>query len=306
MTHPPAPDAEARSREVRRVLRAMLAVSIVLVVAKTAAGVISGSLAVLGGAFDSGLDVMTTVVALTMARVAGQEPDELHPYGHEKFEALGALAMVAFLSVSVYELVRSAIARLSGGGAESVDTSLGVWVMGFSLVIGIAASEYERRRGQALHSELLLADAAHLRADVMVTLAVLVGLLATRSGWRSGDAWTALVVAALVVRTGIQILRETVPVLVDQRAVEAAEIRRVAEGMQGVDAAYDVRSRGRPGALFAELTIAVPSSISVEEAHEIADEVERVLRTRLKARGVVVHVEPRSAAPADALGGGAA
>jgi cation diffusion facilitator family transporter len=293
---------DVRSREVRRVLTLMLVVSLVLVTAKTAAGIISGSLAVLGGAFDSALDVLTTVVAITMARVAGEEPDEQHPYGHEKFEALGALAMVAFLSVTVYELVRTALARLAGDGGEPVETSLGVWVMGGSLLVGVAASEYERRRGKALQSDLLLADAAHLRADVFVTLAVLAGLLLTRFGWRNGDAWTTLVVAVLIIRTGFHILRETVPVLVDEAAVEAAEIRGMAEAMDGVDAAYDVRSRGRrEGARFAELTIAVRSGLDIEQAHEIADLVEDEVRRRLGARRVVVHVEPRSAAPARAL-----
>lgn len=304
MTRTPAADAahDARSREVRRVLTLMLCVSLVLVAAKATAGWVSGSLAVLGGAFDSGLDVLTTLVAITMARVAGQEPDEQHPYGHEKFEALGALAMVAFLSITVYELVRTALGRIGGDGGERVDTSLGVWVMGASLVVGVAASEYERRRGTALASELLLADAAHLRADVFVTLAVLVGLLLTRLGWRSGDAWTTLLVAVLIIRTGFHILRETIPVLVDEAAVEATEIRRMAEAMDGVDAAYDVRSRGRrEGARFAELTIAVRSGLDIEEAHEIADMVEDEVRRRLGARRVVVHVEPLSAAPARAL-----
>lgn len=291
------PASDARAREVQRVLSRILVVSIVLVAAKGTAGVVSGSLAVLGGAFDSALDVLTTVVAITLARVAGQEPDEQHPYGHEKFEALGALAMVAFLSITVYELVRTAIGRIGGGGGAPDDTWLGVYVMGVSLFVGIAASEYERRRGRALHSELLLADAAHLRADVYVTLAVLAGLLLTKVGWRSADAWTALVVAVLIMRTGMEILRETVPVLVDEAAVESAEIRRMAEAMDGVQAAYDVRSRGRPGARFAELTIAVRGGLDVEEAHEIADLVEDELRRRLGARRVVVHVEPRSAAP---------
>ena len=286
-------DEGARAREVSRVLARMLAVSLVLVAAKAAAGIAAGSLAVLGGAFDSGLDVLTTLVAIAMARVAGREPDEDHPYGHEKFEALGALAMVAFLSVSVYELARTAIGRLrEGAGAAEVDTALGVAVMSASLVVGLAASEYERRRGVALGSELLRADAAHLRADVMVSAAVVAGLVLTSLGWRSGDAWTALLVAVLIVRTGVQIVRDAVPVLVDERAVEAAEIRGMAEAMDGVRAAYDVRSRGRPGARFAELTIAVPAGLDIAAAHRIADLVEEELRGRLSARRVVVHVEP--------------
>lgn len=288
VAHPPS-----RGRAIAGVLRRMLAVSLVLVAAKTSVGIASGSLAVLGGAFDSGLDVLTTLAAMVMARVAGAEPDEEHPYGHEKFEALGALAMVAFLSVSVYELVRTAIGRLrAGGGVEEVDTTLGVAVMAASLAVGLAASEYERRRGVELGSELLRADAAHLRADVLVSAAVIAGLLLTAAGWRTGDAWTALLVAVLIVRTGARIVLDAVPVLVDERAVAAAEIRGMAEAMDGVRGAYDVRSRGRPGARFAELTIAVRPGLDVEAAHRIADRVEEELRGRLGARRVVVHVEP--------------
>jgi cation diffusion facilitator family transporter len=281
-----------RSAEVRRVLNVMLGVSLVLIGMKAYAGLRTGSLAVLGGAIDSGLDVLTTLIAILLARVAGAEPDEQHPYGHAKFETLGALAMVAFLSITVTELVRGAVTRLSGPDRRDVDTTLAVGVMAGSLVIGLIASEYERRQARALGSDLLLADSAHLRADVWVTVAVLVGLGLGALGVPHGDAWTTLVVAVLIGRTGWGIIRQAVPVLVDERAVEAAEITRVARTVEGVRAVYDVRSRGRPGALFAELTIAVRGGLNVETAHGIADEVERELADRLTAQNVIVHVEP--------------
>jgi cation diffusion facilitator family transporter len=282
----------ARSAEVRRVLNAMLAVSLVLVVVKAVAGVRAGSLAVLGGAIDSGLDVLTTVVAIVLARVAGAEPDEEHPYGHAKFETLGALAMVAFLSITVTELVRGAVSRILRGGESELDATVAIGAMGASLAIGLVASAYERRRGEALRSDLLLADAAHLRADVWVTVAVLAGLGLTELGVPNGDAWTTLFVAVLIARTGWGIIREAVPVLVDQRAVEAEEITHVAGTIHGVRQVYDVRSRGRPGALFAELTIAVRGGLDVEAAHDIADRVENEVAERLGAQDVIVHVEP--------------
>jgi cation diffusion facilitator family transporter len=291
-----APPREAGERErsasVRRVLNSMLAVSLVLVTIKAYAGVRAGSLAVLGGAIDSGLDVLTTLVAIILARVAGAAPDEEHPYGHAKFETLGALAMVAFLSITVTELVRGAVARILGGEPPEFDAKLAVGGMVLSLVIGLFASAYERRRGLALRSDLLLADAAHLRADVWVTVAVLAGLGLTELGVPHGDAWTTLFVSILIARTGWGIIREAVPVLVDQRAVEAADITRVAGMVSGVREVYDVRSRGRPGALFAELTIAVRGGLDVETAHDIADRVENEVADRLGAQDVIVHVEP--------------
>jgi cation diffusion facilitator family transporter len=281
-----------RSAEVRRVLNTVLAVSLALVAVKAYAGVRAGSLAVLGGAIDSGLDVLTTLVAIVLAQVAGAAPDEEHPYGHAKFETLGALAMVAFLSITVTELVRGAVSRILSDEPPELDATVAVGAMAISLAIGLVASVYERRRGEALRSDLLLADAAHLRADVWVTVAVLAGLGLTELGVPHGDAWTTLFVSVLIARTGWGIIREAVPVLVDQRAVEATEIRRLAGTISGVREVYDVRSRGRPGALFAELTIAVRGGLDVETAHDIADRVENEVADQLGAQDVIVHVEP--------------
>jgi len=185
------------------------------------------------------------------------------------------------------------VSRIIGGEAPpELDATFAVGAMALSLVIGLAASVYERRRGEALRSDLLLADAAHLRADVWVTVAVLAGLGLTELGVPHGDAWTTLFVSVLIARTGWGIIREAVPVLVDQRAVEATEIRRLARTVSGVREVYDVRSRGRPGALFAELTIAVRGGLDVETAHDIADRVENEVADQLGAQDVIVHVEP--------------
>src|SRR6266849_4040343 len=91
----PSPDRAAR---VRRVLVVRLLI-----------GIISGSMAILGGALDAAVDTLNNVLALTVVRVASKEPDEEHPYGHGKFETLGALAIVGFLSITCFELVRGSV-----------------------------------------------------------------------------------------------------------------------------------------------------------------------------------------------------
>src|SRR5262245_1587061 len=113
----PASDrALDRSRAVRRVLAGLLVANIAVVLAKTAIGLLAGSLSVLGDAAHSSVDVVYNVLGLFVVRVASREPDEEHPYGHGKFETLGALAIVVFLSITCFELVRSAIGRLIAGG----------------------------------------------------------------------------------------------------------------------------------------------------------------------------------------------
>ncbi|MFW6078557.1 MAG: cation diffusion facilitator family transporter, partial [Gemmatimonadota bacterium] len=208
------------------------------------------------------------------------------------FETLGALAIVAFLSITVFELVTRAVDRLITGDARP-EATLGVaTVMAASAAISLVVSRYEQRRARELHSELLAADAAHTRSDVYASLAVLAGLGLIALGYPRADGVFTLFVAAVIGRAGWRIMWTTVPVLVDERAVEAKTIRRIAIETPGVEACYDVRSRGRSGEIFAELTIAVVPSLDVERAHGIADEVERRVADALAAREVVVHIEP--------------
>ena len=164
--------------------------------------------------------------------------------------------------------------------------------MVFSLGAGIAITRSESRAGRQLGSDLLLADAAHTRSDVLTTLAVLIGLVAIRAGYPLADPVVTVLVALLIAHTGFGIVRETVPVLVDSRAVDPSRIEGLAHQVPGVKSVYGIRSRGRRGERFAELTIAVDPTLDVATSHAMADEVERRVAHSLGARDVVVHVEP--------------
>lgn len=280
-----------RRASVRRILWWVFGANLVVALVKLGIGIRSGSIAVLGIAAESGMDALNNGVALLAARVASVPPDEEHPYGHGKFETLGALAVASFLSVTTFELVRGGVHRLlAGAPPPQLDrfTFLGLCaVMAVSGVI----SWYEFRAGRRLGSELLRADARHTLADVLATAAVLGGLGLVALGWRGGDAWVAFGVAGMVGYSGYQILRDAVPVLVDRRALEARKIRAYVETTPGVRKATEIRSRGRMGDAFAELTIHVDPGRNVEEAHRVADAVEEKLEEEGFA-GVVVHVEP--------------
>ena len=276
---------------VQRVLAVIFGVNLLLVALKAWGGLRSGSLAVWGSVVDSVLDLLTTVVAWVVAGVAARAPDSEHPYGHAKFETLGALLIVGFLSVSVVELGRAALLRLARGGPPVPRPEMAALTLVVALGLGAGTAIFEVRQGRRLGSALLLADAAHLWADVAVSTTALLGvLLATR--WPGADALAALAVAALIARVGWSIVREAVPVLVDAQAIDPQALARVAREVPEVRAVLEARSRGHPGQRYAELTIAVPGEWSVAEAHAIADAVEARLRERLRLQGVVVHVEP--------------
>ncbi|HET7274441.1 MAG TPA: cation diffusion facilitator family transporter [Longimicrobiaceae bacterium] len=283
----------ARHRQIRRVLWVTFLLNLVVVAAKLTVGLMSGALSVVAEGAHSSVDALNNILALSLARIAAQEPDELHPYGHAKFETLGALGMVAFLSITVFELVTRAVGRLFTGGSPHVDP-LVIGVMVASAIVSALVSRFELRRGRELRSELLTADAKHTRSDLYASVAVLVGLGLVAMGYPWADPLFTLFVAFIIAHTGWEILQTTIPVLVDERAVDESVIRSAVLGVPGVLKCYDVRSRGRAGEVFIEVTIGVASDLGVEDAHEISDQVEDHLRRTQGAREVWVHVEPAS------------
>ncbi len=286
------PTTSDRTSRIRRVLVGLLIANLLVVAAKLGVGLVAHSLAVLGDALHSGVDALNNVLALVVVRVATKAPDEDHPYGHGKFETLGALAIVGFLSITCFELVRQAVYRFSGDHRAPLLSEMQFAILLATLVMNVLVTRYEHRRGTELESQLLIADAAHTRTDVLITLGVVIGLLLGRRGWWWIDPVLTFVIAVLIVRVAYQILSSAVPVLVDQRAIFAGDIQRAAEAVDGVKSAYAIRSRDGAAARYAEVTIAVDKDANVAAAHAIADEVEERLKRDLRLDEVTVHVEP--------------
>ena len=282
-----------RARAVRDTLLIILVLNVLVVGIKIVVGLRTGALSVLGAALESTLDTLNNVVGIVLVRLAARAPDDDHPYGHAKFETLGALGIAGFLSISCFELLREGVHRLLGGGRPHAPSTAEVALIAATMVINLFVVRYERQRGKALQSPFLLADAAHTNSDIYVTAAALGSLLLTRYGWGAIDPVLAIVVALVIAWNGYLIVRGTVPVLVDERGVDAAELRREALAVPGVAEVRGARSRRlASGVLSAEVTIGVAAGMSVSDAHALSDEVERRIKEQLGASDVLVHVEP--------------
>jgi cation diffusion facilitator family transporter len=278
---------------VQRTLAVVLALNALVALVKIFVGVRTGSLTVLGAALESGLDMLNNIIGMVLVAVAARAPDEDHPYGHDKFETLGALGIVGFLSISCFELLREGIGALIGQRSPHHIAPLDVSIIIGTLVVNIFVVWYERRRAGALHSAFLLADAAHTSSDILVTLMALTSLAVSRVGWPWLDAVLAIGVALIIAWSGVQILRESIPILVDERAIDAGDLRAVVRGVPHIRDVRDVRSRfTASGQLFAEVTIAVSGASSVDDAHRLADAVEAAIEREFGASKVTVHIEP--------------
>ncbi len=285
--------ADSRARAVRHTLLVVFVLNAAIMITKAVLGFRTNSLSVLGAAVESALDTVSNLAAAILIGFAARAPDEDHPYGHEKFETLGALAIAGFLSITCFELLREGIRRLTSAAIPSHPSAIEIALLLSTIAINIVIVRFERTRGRALGSPLLLADSAHTYTDVYVTAVAAISLVLARQGLGNLDAVLAIAVALVVAWTGYRIIRDTIPTLVDERGVDASVIRAVIADIPLVREVRRVRSRSTPsGMLFAEVTVGIRGETSVAEAHRLADEIESRLETALGPSEVTVHVEP--------------
>ncbi len=285
-------DSETQSRGVRRVLWITLGLNLAVSVGKVVVGHLSGSLAMVADGYHSLVDGANNVIGLIVAAFAFRPPDPGHPYGHRKFETAATSVIGIALLVLAWEIFSSAFGRTTRSALPEI--SLLNWaVMAATIGVNLFVSWYEAREGRRLQSAFLVADSAHTRADLYVSLGVVASFVAALMGAAWADSLVAVVIAAIIAWQAVVILLGAFHVLTDRAAIPAEEIERLAAGVPGVLSIHNVRTRGRRDAVYVDLTLHVDGAMSLHEAHEVADRIEAALvKAHPGIADVVVHLEP--------------
>ncbi len=278
--------------EVRQVLLITLFLNLLVMVLKVFVGFWTGSLSLLADALHSVTDSANNVLGLVTNQLASPKPDREHPYGHQKYEAVGALGIAAFLGIACFEILRGAFERLLLG-ADSVELTPGaLWIMLLVLGINIIVAVYERRVGVRLGSQLLIADAHHTMSDIWITIVVIAGLIGVWRGIGWLDMVMALPVAILVLHSGWVVLSANLPWLVDEMAIAPELIHREVMRVPGVVNCHSIASRGVLGRqVFIDMHLIVEPK-DVVSAHDITEVVEQTLEQAFGPIRVTIHVEP--------------
>jgi cation diffusion facilitator family transporter len=247
----------------------------------------------LADALHSVTDSANNVLGLVASKFSSPRPDREHPYGHHKFEAVGALGIAAFLGIACFEILQGAIERIIKGGSPVKISGSELWLLLIVLGVNIFVAFYERNVGRRVGSSILIADATHTMSDVWVTISVLGGLIGI---WWLNFQWLDVVlafpVALLVFWSGWSVLKENLPWLVDQIAIAPEAIHAIAISVPGVINCHDIASRGVLGRqVFIEMHLIVDAP-DVETAHHITEEVESQLQQRFSPVRILIHVEP--------------
>jgi cation diffusion facilitator family transporter len=278
---------------VRRILIIIFLINIATALAKGGYGLLTGSLSMSADGLHSLFDGTSNIIGLVGISLASRPANKEYPYGHAKFETFASLGIAMLLFASSIQLALAAVNRLQSQSTPQI-TEMSFAVMGITVLINIGVSAYEYILGKRLKSSILVADSLHTRSDIMASFGVILGLAAVEMGYPLADPVIALLICGLILLTGIEIVRDSSRVLLDKALLEESQIIDLAESVQGVCTCHGVRTRGTSGEIFVDLHIGVDSSLSIQAAHRVGEDVESMIKSKIAGvRDVVVHLEPK-------------
>jgi len=281
-----------QTRKIGRVLWITFFLNETVALAKLAVGYATGSVGMVSDGFHSIFDGVSNIAGLIGIHIAALPPDREHPYGHRKFESLFTGFVGLMIFGTCFEVVRKALAALSGQGHAQVNTA-SFLVMATTLTVNILVMRYEARKGRELGSEFLIVDSKHTKSDIFTSSGVLAGLALTKMGFHRADAIAGLVVAVFIARLGLEILKSSAEVLLDTVQVDSDLVCKTVLSVEGVLDCHDIRSRGSSGHIALDLHIQLPAEMSLIKAHEKTHEVkEAILKALPEVCDVVLHTEP--------------
>lgn len=268
----------------------------ILAIVKLIVGFYGRSAAVISDGVDSTIDVLTSAISVIAAKITAKPPDLHHPYGHTRAETIATKTLSFIIFFAGAQLAVSTAGGLIRGETRAMPASITLWVTGVSIVIKLALTIYKFAAGRRANSPMLIADAKNMRADIAVSLGVLIGLGFTfLLGLPVIDAITALVISAWIMYVAFRIFLETNSELME--GYEDTEIyRKIFDAVDSVPGAHHPhRTRIRTVGIhqIVDLDIEVDGTLSVREAHRIAVQAEGAIRDCMDhVYDVLVHVEP--------------
>lgn len=278
-----------------RIAAISLVTTAALLALKLVLGLISGSIAVLGDAVDSGTDLTAGAAALISVRIAAQPADEEHPYGHGKVETISAAVAATIIGIGGGIIVFQAARRLIEGGGD-IDPGVGLIAMVIAAVANVVLAFFMRREAERSHSMALRAEAKHLQTNVVQACTIIAGLvLVAVTDENVFDPLVALGLAAYMGWTALGLVRIAASEVMDTSLPDAdlAAIHDVlVEHREHVRGFHRLRTRRTGAVRHIDMHLLVAADLTVEQVHPISDRIEHGIEERLPGTIAVIHVEP--------------
>ena len=271
-----------------------MVIDIILGTLKIFFGLVSHSYALIADGLHSFSDALTDVLVIVITKYSRLEPDEDHPYGHERFETLGTIFLGCLLIAVAGAMAWDSITRL----IEQAVLVLPSWPALVIAAISVLAKElifrYTMHVGKQIRSDLIIANAWHSRTDALSSIVVFIGIAGAMSGVIWLDAAAAVIVAAMIAKVGWDLSWDSIKELVDTALSpeETQELREFIKETPDIKNVHDLRSRHMGPDVIIDVHLQVRSSISVSEGHQIGLKVTQRLKEKYDhIRDVTFHID---------------
>ncbi|WP_168800182.1 cation diffusion facilitator family transporter [Methylophaga sp. SB9B] len=266
----------------------------VLIAAKLIAWYLSDSISILASLIDSSLDLLASLVNLLAIRHALQPADKEHRFGHGKAEPLAAVGQSMFIAGSACMLLFQASGRLVNPQPLTAGIELGVAVMLFSMMATVGLLLLQRFVIKKTKSSAIRADSLHYQSDLLVNFSVIIALLLTQFGLIWFDPLMAVFIAVYVLFSAWKILRDAVDLLMDHE-ISDAERQQITELVlkhPQVKGMHDLRTRRSGTTVFIQLHLELDAAFTLQQAHDISDQVNQEIHTLFDEAEVIIHQDP--------------
>jgi len=283
-----------RAQLMRWATYASVSVACLLIGAKILAWLSTDSVSLLSTLIDSTLDAAASLINLIAVRHALEPADREHRFGHGKAEALAGLAQSTFiLGSAMFLLVEAGQRALEPKPLDN--TELGYAVMVFSIVLTVFLVIFQRFVVRRSGSLAISADSLHYQTDILINFSVIISLFLTSQlhlTW--ADPLIAAGIAFYIIHCAWQIGGTVLQVLMDRELPDEdrQKIGDLALSIDGVSGLHDLRTRSSGAHVFIQLHLQMDGNMRLNEAHEIADQVEQKISAAFKTAEVIVHQDP--------------
>ncbi|MFH0762909.1 MAG: cation diffusion facilitator family transporter [Candidatus Omnitrophota bacterium] len=279
---------------IRRILIIVLLLNWAVALAKIIYGLLSQCTSMTADGFHSLSDGASNIIGIVGIHFACQPKDKDHPYGHKKYETLFSLIIAAMLFILAFNLARQGIEHLYRPVAPRID-ALSFIIMLSTMLVNLGVMHYERGKGKALKSDILISDAMHTAADIFTSLSVIISLVVIKMGFPIIDPIATILISMFIAYAGYNIIKSSSSILCDSAAIlDEEKIEGIVLGVGGVRACHKIRSRGRPDDIHIDLHVQVDENMHMAEAHKVSYAIEELIKKNIPgATDVVIHMEPK-------------
>lgn len=266
-----------------------------LIIAKLAAWLLTGSSSLLASLADSLMDISASVINLLAIRYSLVPADDDHRFGHGKAESLASLAQAAFITGSSLILVMNGLSRLlNPQPLQHLD--IGLWVTVGALILTLVLVLFQSWVVRQTNSQAIRADRLHYQSDLLFNSGVLVALGLAYWGWLWADGLFAMLLGLYILKGALTIGYEAVQTLLDRQLPEEEQqrIAQLVRAIPGVHGMHDLRTRQSGQLRFIQLHLELDDQLPLVRAHELADLAEAAIRTDFPLADVLVHMDPIS------------